>query len=131
MNEGCQGGWPIFGGFFAEQFYLPLESCAPYEASTARKKCSDFSSCRKALNVEKSSYIGKFYGGSSELDMMKELRSRGPIVADLEVPKSFSYYTSGIFSDDHSKALDAMKASNSLEEGEINENSINDLNIQW
>ena len=36
---------------------------------------------------------------------MKEIRSRGPIVGDLEVPLSFSYYKSGIFSDDHSKIL--------------------------
>ena len=36
---------------------------------------------------------------------MKEIRSRGPIIADLEVPVSFSTYTQGIFSDDFDKIL--------------------------
>lgn len=40
--------------------------------------------------------------------MMKELRSRGPIVADLNVPLGFSYYHSGIFSDDHKKDMDEL-----------------------
>jgi hypothetical protein len=53
------------------------------------------------MKVEKSYYIGGFYGNSSELNMMKELRSRGPIVGELEVPMSFFYYEEGIFSDDH------------------------------
>lgn len=37
--------------------------------------------------------------------MMKEIRANGPIVADLAVPLSFSYYTSGIFSDEHESQL--------------------------
>lgn len=40
--------------------------------------------------------------------MMKELRSRGPIVADLNVPIGFSYYKEGIFSDDHEIALKGL-----------------------
>jgi len=40
--------------------------------------------------------------------MMKEIRSRGPIVGDFKVPVTFSYYTSGIFSEDHAKMLDAL-----------------------
>lgn len=36
---------------------------------------------------------------------MKEVRSRGPIVADFRVPFTFSYYTSGIFSEDHERNL--------------------------
>lgn len=34
MNEGCNGGWPILAGYFAEDFYLPLEECARYEGTT-------------------------------------------------------------------------------------------------
>lgn len=55
--------------------------------------------------VDKSYYIGNFYGNSSETKMLKELRSRGPIIADLEVPMSFSCYQKGIFSDDLDKIL--------------------------
>lgn len=55
--------------------------------------------------VDKSYYVGNFYGNSSETKMLKELRSRGPIIADLEVPMSFSCYQKGIFSDDLDKIL--------------------------
>ena len=68
-------------------------------------KCSKYAQCPEALKVTDSYYIGGFYGNSSELAMMKELRSRGPIVADLEVPLTFSFYQNGIFSDDHDKVL--------------------------
>lgn len=30
MNEGCDGGWPMYNGFFAENGYLVTEDCAPY-----------------------------------------------------------------------------------------------------
>lgn len=30
MTEGCEGGWAIFNGFFAENSNLVGESCAPY-----------------------------------------------------------------------------------------------------
>jgi len=98
FNEGCNGGWPILTGYFLEDFYLPLESCAPYEASTKGSKCPLYQECPKAVSVEKAFYIGGFYGNGNEESMMKEIICRGPIVADLEVPLSFSYYRSGIFS---------------------------------
>ena len=34
MNEGCDGGWGIFNGFFAERASLVSEKCAPYKART-------------------------------------------------------------------------------------------------
>jgi len=67
--------------------------------------CSDFKDCEPAVRVKKSSYIGAFYGNSSENAIMKEIRCRGPVVGDLEVPLSFSYYKGGIFSEDHSVIL--------------------------
>ena len=41
--------------------------------------------------------------------MMKEIFSRGPIVSDLEVPVTFSYYRKGIFSNDLNKAISQMQ----------------------
>jgi hypothetical protein len=35
--------------------------------------------------------------------MMKEIRARGPIVADINVPLGFSVYRGGIFSEDHAR----------------------------
>ena len=105
MNEGCNGGWPILGGYFHEVHGLPLESCARYMASTTELPCSTFSECEPVVKIKKSEYIGGYYGNSNELMMMKEIRARGPISGDLEVPSTFSFYTHGIFSEDHVIAL--------------------------
>jgi hypothetical protein len=86
MNEGCNGGWPLLNGFFAESTGIPLEGCAPYKASNGKSKCSDYKECDNVVQVEKTYYVGGFYGNASEATMMKELRCRGPIIADLEVP---------------------------------------------
>ena len=40
--------------------------------------------------------------------MMREIRARGPIVSDLNVPLGFSLYRDGIFSDDHIKVLEGL-----------------------
>ncbi len=66
---------------------------------------------------------------------MKEIRSRGPITADLEVPLTFSYYTSGIFSDEHDKVLENMKGTSDYEEliddEFINDMTLYDYSIEW
>lgn len=105
LNEGCNGGWPILSGYFTSDFYLPLESCAPYRANTKGSTCHEFSQCEPAVKVKDVGYIGGYYGNGSELSMMKELRSRGPLIADFRAPLSFSYYKQGVFSDDHIVAI--------------------------
>jgi hypothetical protein len=45
MNEGCEGGWPHFNVYFAENGYLVGEKCAPYKGTTKGGKCSDFKDC--------------------------------------------------------------------------------------
>jgi Papain family cysteine protease len=99
----------LLNGYFAEDFHLVSEACAPYKGFTVGLTCADYSHCEKVAKIEKSGYIGGLYGNSSELLMMKEIRCRGPIVADFDVPLSFSYYTEGIFSDDHEKELNLYK----------------------
>lgn len=124
MNEGCNGGWPLLNGYFGESFSVPLESCAPYQASTAGDSCSNYSKCPKAVRVQKSYYIGGSYGSSSEAAMMKEIRANGPIVADIDVPLGFSYYKSGIFSEDH-------QSGEGLSETRINDMTLKDYHIMW
>lgn len=59
--------------------------------------------------------------------MMKELRARGPIVADINVPLGFSIYKEGIFSDDHVKRYqNKLRADTS-----VNTNTIEDYDIVW
>ena len=50
--------------------------------------------------------------------MMKEIRTKGPIVADIVVPLGFSIYKSGIFSDiihDYDKFSDQTTKDNCSE----------------
>ena len=67
--------------------------------------------------------------------MMKEIRSRGPIVGDFKVPVTFSYYTSGIFSEDHAKMLDALNDNQKVEslkdDETINKMTLRDYHVQW
>jgi len=92
------------------------------------------------VKVERATYIGGCYGAASELSMMKEIRARGPIVADIKVPLTFSFYTSGIFSDDHAKELSRMRASGvstsqlqSFSQGgsQISTRTLADYDIEW
>lgn len=92
------------------------------------------------MKVERATYIGGCYGAASELSMMKEIRARGPIVADIKVPLTFSFYTSGIFSDDHAKELSRMRASGvstsqlqSFSQGgsQISTRTLADYDIEW
>ena len=90
------------------------------------------------MKVKKSEFIGEgYYGSGSELAMMKELRSRGPIVGDLNVPMGFSYYKEGIFSDDRDKALKGLLSNPEFVNNQTDNSSIvsnytlNDYNIEW
>ena len=40
LTEGCEGGWPHFHAYFAENGHLVSEDCAPYRSSTAATACS-------------------------------------------------------------------------------------------
>lgn len=77
MTEGCEGGWPHFNAYFSENAHLVSEECAPYQASTAKGECKNFSKCRPVAKVSKSYDVGGGYGQSSEEAMMKEILRNG------------------------------------------------------
>ena len=98
-TEGCEGGYPILVGKFLNEFEILPESCFPYQAWHV--KCSnrcDNSNSRRKYFVSKYEYLGGYYGNTSEEDMMKEIRARGPIPGNMMVPFDFSLYRSGIYS---------------------------------
>jgi hypothetical protein len=97
MTEGCEGGWPHFHAYFAENGHLVEEKCAPYQASTAGKKCSDFKDCAPVAKVAKSWDVGGAYGQSTEADMMKEVLRNGALCTEFQAPNFFATYSSGLF----------------------------------
>ena len=98
-SEGCDGGYPILVGKFLSEFEIIPKEC--FEYTQSNNKCSnvcDYEQYPKKYIVSEYGYLGGFYGGTSEVMMMKEIRARGPIPGNIKVPVEFSYYKNGIFS---------------------------------
>ena len=62
MNEGCEGGWSINNGYWAENAYMVSEKCAPYLSKTKGVKCSDYQKCPPIAKVKSSYFAGGAFG---------------------------------------------------------------------
>ena len=83
MNEGCDGGWPFFHGYFGENGYLVTEECAPYQGVTKGDSCSNYKQCEKFAKVKNTYFVGRGYGDSTEKKMMKEIMRNGIVNGEL------------------------------------------------
>lgn len=99
MNEGCDGGWPHFNVFLAENGHVISEKCAPYKQNTKGDQCSNYALCKPEAKVAESYFVGGGWGATTEKKMMKEILRNGPINGDFQAPKIFSIYKEGIFSE--------------------------------
>jgi C1A family cysteine protease len=122
-TEGCDGGYPILVGKFFNEFEIIPEECFEYEASNVScSRVCDYTKYKKKYSVSKYEYLGGFYGATSEVSMMKEIRARGPIPGNISVPWSFSYYKDGIYS--HEKFL-------SKNVGKLSKSTLFDKRLSW
>jgi len=121
-SEGCDGGYPVLVAKFLHEFEAVPESCFEYtqKTNTCSNAC-DYSKNKKKYTVGKWGYLGGVYGKTTEADMMKEIRARGPIPGNILVHWSFSYYKNGIFS---SKTLKKNA-------GEISKKTLLDSGRTW
>ena len=62
LNEGCDGGWPIFNGYFTENGYIVGEKCAPYKGKTKGVGCAMFERCPPVAKVHSSYFLGGGFG---------------------------------------------------------------------
>lgn len=113
-TEGCDGGYPVLLGKFGKEFGLASTQCADtYDASSGVSGNSinmcNLDSQPKKYYVSDYGYIGGYYGNSSEADMVRELRARGPILGNVRVPSSLMYYQSGIYHYDYTGGKNAGK----------------------
>ena len=122
-TQGCSGGFPILVGKFLSEFEILPESCFPYEGidSDCNKKC-DNTDVNRRYYVSSYNYVGGYYGASSEILMMKEIRARGPIPSSMLVPWSLTLYKKGIYRNHK----DLVKNNDKL-----SKLSIMDQNIDW
>jgi len=84
--EGCNGGYPILVSKFLHEFEAVPESCFEYTETTDKcENVCDYSKFKKKYTVSKWGYLGGAYGKTSEEDIMKELRARGPLPGNILV----------------------------------------------
>lgn len=96
MTEGCDGGWAIFDGFFAEQGGIPTEKCAPYQARTKGQKCSAFKNCKPHTKILNSYYLNGYNFDPTELQIRKEMLMNGPVTTEFLADEDFQIYKEGI-----------------------------------
>ena len=99
MNEGCDGGWPHFNVFLAQNGHVVSEDCAPYLHQTKNDKCKNYEQCKPIAAVENSYFVGGGWGATTEKKMMKEILRNGPINGDFQAPSMFAMYKEGVFSE--------------------------------
>jgi cathepsin C len=104
-SEGCWGGYPTLVGKFSNEFGLVSEECFPYmqDDGVSCSNVCDIKKLKRKYSVGKFGYIGGRYLSSNEVDMMKEVRARGPISVSMRIPSSFFIYKSGVFSENELK----------------------------
>ena len=93
MTEGCEGGWAIFNGFFAENSNLVGESCAPYQTTTKNWSCMNFGPCPGVARVKKTYKLAN----PTEMSIQRELLHNGMVVTDWISPSYVKAYKSGLF----------------------------------
>jgi len=122
-TQGCSGGYAILVGKFLSEFEILPESCFSYDAveTECNKRC-DNNNAKRRYYVSNYHYVGGYYGASSELLMMKEIRARGPITTNINIPWSFSFYKKGIYTS-HKKLVKNNK--------HLSKMSMMDKKIDW
>jgi C1A family cysteine protease len=121
-TEGCQGGYPFLVAKFFNEFEIIPESCAPYNPSNLNcHNTCDYSQNPTKYFVSRYEYLGGFYGATNEIELIKEIRARGPIPGNMSVPWTFSYYKEGIFS----------QSSLKKNSGKFSKTTLFDKNLSW
>lgn len=98
-NQGCDGGYPYLAAKYGEDVGFVAESCDTYKDDDVQQgTCTNDQQCAQTRYFAKDyKYVGGYYGGCSEVEMMKEIKERGPVMVAFEAPVSLFYYHGGIF----------------------------------
>jgi len=106
-SQGCDGGFPyLIAGKYTEDFGAVPESCNPYKGVDG--KCSTPKSCPTRYFGTNYKYVGGYFGGCSEQDMMVSLVRNGPLAVAFEVSESFLHYHGGIWRCDGSSRRSSL-----------------------
>jgi len=95
LAQGCTGGFNyLIGGRHAMEQGVVAEECNTYTGKDG--ECSTDANCGRTY-VSDYEYLGGFYGGCNEEEMMKALVENGPMAVAYMVYFDFNFYTHGIY----------------------------------
>jgi cathepsin C len=96
-DQGCNGGFAYLVSAMGQSWSLVSETCYPYQGVDS--KCNDVSSCpaSERIFVDGYYYVGGYYGACSELEMMREIYTNGPVAVSFEVTSAFQMYKGGVY----------------------------------
>jgi len=96
-NQGCDGGYAFLQSKWSEDVGIISEKCASaYGAQDCEAMKANCLS-EQRLRAANHRYVGGFYGGSDEEDILRELTLNGPLVVSFEPKDDFMYYSKGIY----------------------------------
>ncbi|XP_047735534.1 dipeptidyl peptidase 1-like [Hyalella azteca] len=96
ISEGCAGGFPyLIAGRYAQDQGFVAEECNPYLGEDTATCGTDVSCGRTYVSDYK--YLGGYYGGCTEEEMLENLLTEGPLAVGFEVTADFYLYSEGIY----------------------------------
>lgn len=97
-NQGCDGGYGFLLAKWSGEVGLLPESCLAYSATGVCKLDCDLKKFKeKRYRVDNHRYVGSFYGGANEREIMEEVYKNGPVAVGMRVDEDFSFYDSGVY----------------------------------
>jgi len=96
-NQGCQGGYAFLASKWSHDVGVVPESCAKYVAEGHCALSCDLDTVKERHRADNYRYVGGYYGGANEEDMLWELYHNGPLVVSFEPENDIMYYGGGIY----------------------------------
>merc|ERR1719247_2814677 len=99
-SQGCGGGYAFLASKWSHDVGLVPESCGSYSGEASGSQCGlqcDVNLLEKRWRADNYHYVGGYYGGASEPEMIRELVTGGPLVASFEPKNDLMYYGGGIY----------------------------------
>lgn len=98
-NQGCEGGYAFLQSKWSEDVGMIPAKCFTYDASGSCSQAISLDCVRSETmyRAKNHRYVGGYYGGSDEEEIMEELARNGPLVVSFEPKDDFMYYKDGIY----------------------------------
>lgn len=97
-TQGCDGGYAFLVSKWSQDVGLVPESCGQYAARWGQCEMNCHPEhLSQRWRADNHHYVGGYYGGATEHEMMRELVQGGPLVASFEPTNELMYYGGGIY----------------------------------